>query len=91
MRAIAKISVLTFVLLSVAADAAETITYTYDARGRLVNVSRIGCVNNGAATAYAYDKTDNRTTVTTTTGGGGMAQKAPPPKSPTATKQASPK
>ena len=38
MRAIAKISVLTFVLLSVAADAAETITYTYDARGRLVNV-----------------------------------------------------
>lgn len=78
MRAFAKISILTLALTAVAADAAETITYTYDARGRLVSVSRSGSVNNGANTAYAYDKTDNRTTVTTTGGGGGMALVAPP-------------
>lgn len=58
-------------LVATAADAAETITYTYDARGRLVAVSRAGTVNDGTATTYAYDKADNRTTVTTTTGGGG--------------------
>lgn len=79
MRVFAKISGLTLVLMSVAADAAETITYSYDARGRLKQVARTGTVNNGTTTAYAYDKTDNRTTVTTTTGGGGgMAAITPP-------------
>jgi len=84
MRALAKISILTWALMSVAAHAAETITYTYDARGRLVAVIRSGTVNNGVATAYAYDKTDNRTTVTTTSGGGGMALIVPSPQSPAA-------
>ena len=80
MRALAKISILTWALMPVAAHAAETITYTYDARGRLVAVSRSGTVNNGVATAYVYDKTDNRTTVTTTGGGGGgMALTVPSP------------
>lgn len=65
--------------LAVPAWAAETITYSYDARGRLVGVVRSGDVNDGASTTYAYDKADNRTTVTTTTGGGGgMAATAAP-------------
>lgn len=58
-----------FVLLFVlgtAAYAAETITYTYDARGRLKQVVRSGTVNNGANTAYTYDKANNRTNKTTT-------------------------
>jgi hypothetical protein len=47
-------------------QAAETISYSYDARGRLVQVARSGTVNNGVVTAHAYDKADNRVTKTTT-------------------------
>lgn len=46
------------------ADAAETITYSYDAKGRLTQVAHSGTVNNGAVSSYAFDKADNRTTVT---------------------------
>lgn len=52
--------------LAMAAQAAETIGYSYDARGRLVQVARTGTVNNGVTTTYAYDKADNRTGKTTT-------------------------
>lgn len=51
---------------AVAASATETITYTYDARGRLIQVNHSGSVNNGVQTTYAQDKVDNRTNVTTT-------------------------
>jgi hypothetical protein len=44
-----------------AAVAAETISYSYDARGRLTKVVRSGTVNNGVVTNYAHDKSDNRT------------------------------
>lgn len=44
-----------------AAHASETITYTYDARGRVVTVSHSGSVNNNVVTNYGYDKADNRT------------------------------
>ncbi|HEY0629051.1 MAG TPA: hypothetical protein VGD23_06955 [Sphingomicrobium sp.] len=43
------------------AGASETIAYTYDARGRLIQVQRSGTVNNGVTTSYAIDKADNRT------------------------------
>ena len=52
--------------LGVEASAAETITYTYDARGRLIKVERTGTVNNGVTTNYTIDKADNRTNKTTT-------------------------
>jgi len=48
------------------AVATETITYTYDAKGRLVKAERSGTVNNGVATNYSYDKADNRANKTTT-------------------------
>ena len=48
------------------AGASETITYTYDARGRLVQAQRSGTVNNGVATTYQIDKADNRLNKTTT-------------------------
>lgn len=48
------------------AMAAETITYIYDARGRLVQVVRSGTVNNGVTSTYSHDKADNRTNKTTT-------------------------
>jgi len=43
--------------------APETITYKYDARGRLVKVERSGGVNNNVKAEYKYDKADNRTNV----------------------------
>jgi YD repeat-containing protein len=53
-------------LLVAAAYAAETITYSYDARGRLIQVARSGTVNNNVTTNYTYDKADNRQSKTTT-------------------------
>jgi hypothetical protein len=44
-----------------AALASETLTYSYDARGRLVRVDHSGGVNNNAVANYSYDKADNRT------------------------------
>lgn len=50
-------------LTAVAATASETINYTYDARGRLVQVRHSGSVNNNVSANYTYDKADNRTAV----------------------------
>jgi len=47
-------------------SASETITYTYDAKGRLVKVERSGTVNNGVKTEYTLDKADNRKNVKVT-------------------------
>ncbi|HQV03031.1 MULTISPECIES: hypothetical protein [unclassified Novosphingobium] len=55
--------------------AAETVTYTYDAKGRLVKVVRSGTVNNGVQTTYTHDKADNRKNTTTT----GSPNSSPPP------------
>jgi hypothetical protein len=49
-----------------AAAASETITYSYDSRGRLVKVVRTGTVNDNVTANYAYDKADNRTNVNVT-------------------------
>jgi uncharacterized protein involved in exopolysaccharide biosynthesis len=51
------------VVTAAAAWASETVTYTYDARGRLVKVERTGSVNNNVSAEYKYDKGDNRTNV----------------------------
>ncbi len=62
----AAIAILVLIILGTAAYAAETISYTYDARGRLKQVAHSGTVNNNVVTNYAYDKADNRTNKTTT-------------------------
>jgi len=49
--------------LAATAMAGETITYSYDARGRLVKVARTGTVNANVTANYAFDKADNRTFV----------------------------
>jgi uncharacterized protein YxeA len=64
MRAILALIVL--ILIGAAASATETITYKYDARGRLVQVSHSGTVNNNVVTNYTLDKADNRNSKTTT-------------------------
>lgn len=62
-------------LAPAAVSATETITYTYDARGRLIKVVHTGNVNNNVQVCYKYDKADNRSNVTVTTSG-------PPPACP---------
>lgn len=55
-----------FVAVMPVASAAETIIYTYDAKGRLVKVERSGTVNNGVKAEYTHDKSNNRTNVKVT-------------------------
>jgi YD repeat-containing protein len=55
-----------YAIASSAASADETIAYTYDARGRLVQVAHSGMVNAGVQTTYTLDAADNRTHQTTT-------------------------
>lgn len=55
--------------------AGETITYSYDALGRLVSTTHSGSVNNGLQSRYVHDKADNRTNVAVS--GAGRAGPAP--------------
>ncbi len=50
------------------AQAAETITYTYDAQGRVIQVRSTGSANGPSTTTYTYDKVHNRVTATTVKG-----------------------
>jgi YD repeat-containing protein len=62
------------ILAASAVQAAETITYTYDAKGRLTKVVRTGTVNNNVQSQYTHDKANNRKNVTVT-----GSPNAPPP------------
>jgi YD repeat-containing protein len=72
---------LILLLCAEAAHASETVNYTYDARGRLVQTAHSGTVNNGLASSYSYDHADNRTNVSVTGGltssGGGDGATVP--------------
>ncbi len=48
------------------AGASETITYTYDAKGRLILVEHSGTVNNGVVANYTLDHADNRKNIKVT-------------------------
>lgn len=61
-------------VLGASALAAETVTYTYDAQGRVVAVVTTGGVNNGVNQTYQYDPADNRTQASTS----GSSNSAPP-------------
>jgi YD repeat-containing protein len=66
MRTIPFIGALLALLLGKAAGAAETVTYTYDAKGRLIKVVHTGTVNNNLTTTYTHDKANNRKQIVTT-------------------------
>lgn len=55
-----------FLYIASSALAAETVTYSYDAKGRLTKVVRTGAVNNNVIVEYEHDKADNRTRLKTT-------------------------
>lgn len=63
MRSLVAFAIL--LVLGAAAYAAETITYSYDARGRLKTVTHSGGPSSGKTTTYTNDKADNRTAKTT--------------------------
>ncbi|MES2452027.1 MAG: hypothetical protein V4610_15830 [Pseudomonadota bacterium] len=52
--------------LAAIASATETITYSYDAKGRLILVQHAGTVNNNVTANYAFDADDNRKNLTVT-------------------------
>ena len=58
------LAAVTVVAIPALAIASETITYSYDAKSRLVKVERSGGANNGVKAEYTHDKADNRTNVT---------------------------
>lgn len=43
-----------------AASSAATVTYTYDAKGRLIRVEHAGSVNNGVRVDLSHDSAGNR-------------------------------
>ena len=55
-----------FLACAASAAATETTAYTYDANGRLIQVTKAGTVNNGVLVTYQHDKADNRTQKQTT-------------------------
>ena len=52
------IGALTVGLISLIATSAETVTYSYDARGRLIKVVHTGTVNNNNQVCYKLDKAE---------------------------------
>jgi len=48
------------------AGASETVNYTYDAKGRLVQVAHAGTINDNVVSNYTFDHADNRLNVNVT-------------------------
>ena len=65
-------------------QAAETLTYTYYARGRLKQVQTSGGLGNGAIRAYQFDAGSNRTQFQSTAAFGGSTVAIAPGSAPTA-------
>lgn len=65
----AAFSVAAFVALAPAL-AQETLSYTYDSRGRLVRVVHASSANDGISSSFTYDDADNRTGSSVSTEGG---------------------
>lgn len=48
------------------AAASETITYTYDGKGRVILVTHTGTVNSNVVANYTFDAADNRKNIKVT-------------------------
>lgn len=75
-RISAKLATFVYLLASPPAQAAETVTHTYDELGRLISTSKTGGPASGLQTTTAYDPAGNRSNQTTIGAGGGGG--APP-------------
>ncbi len=75
------ISVSVIALMAIpGAHATETVTYTYDAQGRLVQSVISGTVNNGQTSSTSFDAANNRTNYNVSVAG--APTPPPPPSSP---------
>jgi YD repeat-containing protein len=70
------------IIASVPAQAAETITYIYDAQGRLIQTATTGTVNNGNSSGTAYDSAHNRYHYASSLNGAALPPPPPPPANP---------
>ncbi len=58
-------SSVTLIIFAASPFTAETTTYSYDAKGRLIQVVKSGGPVSGTVTSYEHDKIDNRKRVQT--------------------------
>jgi len=68
-----------------AISATETVTYSYDAQGRLVQSVISGSVNNGQSSSTSFDAANNRTNYTVSLSGGTPPPPPPPSNNPPVT------
>lgn len=66
-------------LCASALGATETVTYSYDAQGRLVQSVISGTVNNGQTSSTTFDTAGNRTNYSVSLSGGASPPPPPPP------------
>jgi len=72
----------TALMCASALSATETVTYSYDAQGRLVQSVISGTVNNGQSSSTSFDAANNRTNYTVSLSGGTPPPPPPPPPPP---------
>jgi YD repeat-containing protein len=72
-------------MLPLGVRATETVTYSYDAQGRLVQSVISGTVNNGQSSTTSFDTANNRTNYTVSLSGGTPPPPPPPSNSPPVT------
>jgi YD repeat-containing protein len=63
-------------------NATETVTYTYDAQGRLIQSVISGTVNNGQTSSTSFDAANNRTNYSVSVAGASPPPPPPPPPPP---------
>lgn len=68
-RSLCGLAFISALALATIASGAETQTYTYDAKGRLIVKKSTGSVNNNQTQSYCYDKAGNRITYDSNTSG----------------------
>lgn len=66
LKTAAIVALISLITVAEIARATETITYTYDAKGRLILVQHSGSVNNNVMTNYTFDPADNRRNIKVT-------------------------
>jgi YD repeat-containing protein len=69
----------TALMMSPCANATETVTYSYDTQGRLVQSVISGTVNNGQTSSTTFDAANNRTNYNVSLSGGTPPTPPPPP------------
>lgn len=62
------VTILSVPCIGTAAQAAETRNFTYDAKGRMIKVTKSGTATGSVTVDYEFDKADNRTRSKTETG-----------------------